>query len=150
MEELFRAHWPLVYGYFARRVRDRHLAEDLSGDVYARAVRSFGSWRGDAPAAWLLAIAHNVLVDSVRRKKLETVPLDADAPLPVGDGATRVDVDLALARLPDNDRRLLDLLHMFGFTVDEVAAMSGSTPAAVRSSAYRARAAARVLLEDQT
>lgn len=148
MEELFRVHWPLVFGYFARRVRDRHRAEDMAGEVYVRAVRSFGSWRGESPAAWLLAIAHNVLVDWARRKKLELVALAEADDFSVGSGTSSIDIDAALASLPAHDRRLLNLLHRYGFTVDEVAAMTDTTAASVRSAAYRARAAARQLLED--
>lgn len=67
MEELFRAHWPLVFGYLARRTGDTTVAEELAQETFYRATRAFLGWRGESPAAWLLAIARNALADEGRR-----------------------------------------------------------------------------------
>jgi len=74
IEELFRAHWPLVLGYLRRRTRSEALAEELAQETFYRATRGFLGWRGEAPAAWLLAIARSALADEARRGVL-LVPL---------------------------------------------------------------------------
>ena len=74
MEELFRAHWPLVLGYLRRRTGSVTVAEELAQETFYRATRAFLGWRGGSPAAWLLAIARNVLIDEARRGQ-HLVPL---------------------------------------------------------------------------
>jgi DNA-directed RNA polymerase specialized sigma24 family protein len=70
IEDLFRAHWPLVLGYLARRTGSAILAEELAQETFYRATRAFLGWRGGSPAGWLLAIARNVLVDRSPRQHL--------------------------------------------------------------------------------
>ena len=145
MEEMFREHWTLVLGYLTVRVRDRSFAEELAAETFYRATRAFLGWRGESPSAWLLAIARNVLIDAVRKDRkhvrLDEHALEAVEPLD-DDVAVRV----GLEKLPDADRRLLHLVHVYGYTCAEVAAMSGSTPGAVRTALYRARNCAKELL----
>ncbi len=139
---MFREHWSLVVGYLTVRVRDRHLAEELAAETFYRATRAFLGWRGGDPAAWLLAIARNVLVDAVRRDR-KHVRLDDAALAPIEPLDDDVAVRLALEALTESDRRLLVLVHVYGFSCPEVAAMSGTTAGAIRTALYRARAAAR-------
>ena len=149
LEEMFREHWSLVVGYLTVRVRDRHLAEELAAETFYRATRAFLGWRGEAPAAWLLAIARNVLVDAVRKAGREDAhPLDAKMLQPVEPPDEQVVVGDLLDRLPDQDRRLLVLVHVLGFSCPEVAAMTGSSSGAVRTSLYRARQRTRAALEE--
>jgi RNA polymerase sigma-70 factor (ECF subfamily) len=145
MEEMFREHWGLVLGYLTARVRDRAAAEDLAAETFYRATRAFLGWRGESPPAWLLAIARNVLVDAARRDKRH-VRLDESALRPVEPLDDDVAVRHALDALPDAHRRLLLLVHVYGYSCPEVAAMSGTSPGAVRMALSRARAAAREVL----
>jgi RNA polymerase sigma-70 factor (ECF subfamily) len=142
---MFREHWSLVVGYLAVRVRDLSLAEELAAETFYRATRAFLGWRGESAPAWLLAIARNVLVDAVRRDRRHVV-LDDRALAPVEPLDDDVAVRVGLEKLPEQDRRLLVLVHVYGYSCPEVAAMSGSTPGAVRTALYRARNAAKEAL----
>jgi RNA polymerase sigma-70 factor (ECF subfamily) len=69
----YRRHLPLVLRWLHRHVRNRELAADLAGEVFAsalRARRDFDPERGSA-AAWLQTIARNILIDSIRRGQVE-------------------------------------------------------------------------------
>jgi RNA polymerase sigma-70 factor (ECF subfamily) len=129
-----------VYGYLARRTRDPSLAEELAQETFAKATRAFLGWRGGSPTAWLLAIARTTLVDEQRRGR-RLVPLETDVPALSGDPDLAVDVARALAALPPQQERLLRLVYLDGFEHAEVAAMTGSTPGAVKTAVYRARRA---------
>jgi RNA polymerase sigma-70 factor (ECF subfamily) len=142
MEEMFREHWSLVLGYLTTRVRDRGLAEELAAETFYRATRAFLGWRGESPPAWLLAIARNVLVDAARRDRRHE-QLDESVVGPVEHLEDDAAVRTALERLPESQRRLLVLVHVYGYSCPEVAAMSGTTPGAVRMALSRARTAAR-------
>ncbi len=145
MEEMFREHWALVLGYLNTRVRDRTLAEDLAAETFYRATRAFLGWRGESPPAWLLAIARNVLLDSVRKDRGH-VQLEEHVLKPVEPLDDDIAVRLALDQLAEADRRLLLLVHVYGFSCPEVAAMTGTTAGAIRTALYRARAAAKEVL----
>lgn len=98
-------------------------------------------WRGESPAAWLLSIARNVLVDHLRRSRAE-LPL----PDPEELGAPELAVDAVavrdvLHRLPERQRRLLVLVYFEGFSLVEVAAMTGRSISSVKTAVWRARAA---------
>jgi RNA polymerase sigma-70 factor (ECF subfamily) len=60
-----------VLGYFARRVGEPEVAADLMAETFARALVHYRSAPPDEPAAWLFAIARNLLIDSARRGQVE-------------------------------------------------------------------------------
>jgi RNA polymerase sigma-70 factor, ECF subfamily len=70
---LFETHFERVYRYAYARLRDQAEAEDVTQQVFERMLRSIGSYqpRGAPFASWLFRIAHNMLVDRVRRAKAE-------------------------------------------------------------------------------
>ncbi|MGH1553105.1 BN159_2729 family protein [Streptomyces sp. L7] len=61
-------HYHLVYGFLLVRTRNRHLAEDLTQEVFVRALRRIDvfTWQGTAFAAWLTTIAKNLYLDEPR------------------------------------------------------------------------------------
>ncbi|WP_053227114.1 RNA polymerase sigma factor [Solirubrobacter soli] len=69
----YRRHESLVLGYLRRRVGEPELAFDLAAETFAAALLSAGRYRGsEGPAtAWLLGIAHNKLLESLRRGRVE-------------------------------------------------------------------------------
>nr|WP_281367922.1 RNA polymerase sigma factor [Nonomuraea typhae] len=140
MEELYREHWSLVCGFLLRRTRDPHLAEDLAQETFVKATRALLGWRGENPAAWLLAIARNVLLDHVRRRRTELAlpdPDDLGVP-PIGVDA--LEVRDVLDRLPAQHRKLLELVYLEGFSMVEVAAMTGKKHNTIKTAVWRARA----------
>jgi RNA polymerase sigma-70 factor (ECF subfamily) len=150
MTELFRAHWHTVVGYLARRTGDRVLAEELAQETFTRATAAFLGWRGGSPAAWLLAIARNVLTDHHRRGR-RLVPLEESLLPSEAFPHAGIEARDLLSRLPQNSRRLLELCYLDGFSHAEIAAMTGRTPAAIRTAVYRARDVLRAIAtEEQT
>ena len=142
MEELFRAHWRLVVGYLARRTGSTTLAEELAQETFYRATRAFLGWRGGSPAAWLLAIARNVLIDHTRRRRLDLVPLtDNLLEHPDSHDLPSEEIGAVLASLPARQRRLLELVYVDGYTHAEVGAMVGTSPGAIKTAVWRARQA---------
>src|SRR5689334_25027850 len=72
--ELYEENFSRVYAYVARRVGDRHHAEDLTADVFREAlagIRKF-EWRGVPFAAWLVGIASRAVADYWKRSGRET------------------------------------------------------------------------------
>jgi RNA polymerase sigma factor (sigma-70 family) len=142
LEEMFRAHWPLVFGYLARRTGDRVLAEELAQETFYRATRAFLGWRGGSASGWLLAIARHALIDETRRGR-RLVPLP-ESLADRGDARElRVRVTEVLGGLPEGQRWVLQLVYVFGYSHAETAAILGTSEAAVKTAVWRARSAFR-------
>jgi RNA polymerase sigma-70 factor (ECF subfamily) len=69
----YRRHGDLVLAYLRRRLADPEQALDLTAETFAAALVSLRRYRpGERPAAaWLLGIAHNKLLESLRRGRVE-------------------------------------------------------------------------------
>lgn len=77
--QLYETYFDRIYRYMAVRIGDRTEAEDITQQVFLNALRSIQSfkWKGAPFSAWLFRIAHNLLVDYLRKnKKVVTVPLE--------------------------------------------------------------------------
>jgi RNA polymerase sigma-70 factor (ECF subfamily) len=91
--ELVERYQRPVMSVIARMVHDHHLAEDLAQEVFLkvhRRLRTFDPSR--KLSSWLFKIAHNTTLDHLRRKHVDTVPLET----PAEDRADRAD------RIPDD------------------------------------------------
>jgi RNA polymerase sigma-70 factor (ECF subfamily) len=76
--ELYENNFHLVYAYIARRVGDRDVAQDLTADVFHKALANLPrfEWRGAPFGAWLLRIAANAIADRSKRAGREVANLD--------------------------------------------------------------------------
>jgi putative glutamine amidotransferase len=124
---------------------DRHMAEDLAQEAFARAWRGLPS--GLRPAqqrAWLHRTSRNLAVDELRRRRRRlTAPMQQLEQLHAGaDAADAPDAAReALARLSAHERFVLLLRFEAGFTHAEIAQLLDSTEEAARKRVSRARAA---------
>ncbi|MBE0476907.1 MAG: sigma-70 family RNA polymerase sigma factor [Coriobacteriia bacterium] len=150
-----------VYGYCKARVGDHHDAEDLTEAVFLQAYEAIGTYsdRGLPFGAWLFRIAHNAVVDALRRRARR--PYETAAELPeCGDAvpdpedsvlrAAEADrVRACVARLTDEQAAVVTLRHLWGFDVSETARVLGKTEGAVKALQHRAlRALAGMLRQE--
>ncbi|WP_333745966.1 sigma-70 family RNA polymerase sigma factor [Streptomyces sp. IBSBF 2950] len=99
---LYARYQPQIYTYLWRRTHNRQLSEDLTADVFVRALARIGkfTWRGSDFGAWLATIARNLLLDhyksSRHRREVPTGDM-RDQDLAVGDIGEQVSEHLAKA-----------------------------------------------------
>ena len=153
---LFQALFPRLFRYLDRLSGDPALAEDLAQEAFIRLCR-----RGsvpDAPEAWLIAVAMNLLRNArstaSRRRRLLTIArgeqihsdqvCSPEAELEQHE--LREQARAALDRLPERDRQML-LLHVEGFSYRDIAAVLGLNEASVGTLLVRARRAFQVSYE---
>jgi len=160
------AHVDALYGFAWRLSRDRHFAEDLVQETFARGLAGSQSFvPGTQLKAWLFRILRNLFLDLRRRegrsplRPVHEVPPDGpaeDRPLPgtPGDvnleqlrGLVARDIEAALHALSDEQRAVV-LLDLEGFSEHEIADVMGRAPGTVKSRLARARAALRVQLRE--
>lgn len=150
-----RARTPQLYRSAWLLCGDPHEAEDLVqetlGKVYDRWTSRFGR-RIDNPAAYAQTTLTRTFLSSRRRRSSTERPYAELPEVAVDDGAELSEVRLALLEalggLAAADRAVLVLRYLDDLSVDETAALMGTTAGAVRSRSLRALAKVRPLLDD--
>jgi RNA polymerase sigma-70 factor, ECF subfamily len=140
---LYEQYYDRVLRYIVSRVGNRDTAEDLAGDVFVRAVESFGSFKdkGVPVQAWLFRIAHNLVVDHYRRSSYRrSTPIDdameiagpADPEAEVEHSITMEQVRTMMQRLNPAQQEVIALRFMGGLSAEEAGAVMGRTSGAIR------------------
>ncbi len=148
--EIYDAYAPKLYRYIYHRLGDRALAEDLTSEVFARFLRARAT--PDNLAAFLYRMAHNLMVDYLRRHQpLE--PLDEGLPAERGDPQALAEMEMervrlrrALARLTPEQQQVIVLKFLEGLTNEEIAHVLEKPVGAVKALQHRALATLRELL----
>ena len=140
-ERLYRRHGQRVFALCLRMTADRALAEELVQDVFVRVWQKLGTFRGDAAfATWLHRVAVNVVLG--RSTRADGVTDDAALaeaparPVAVGD---RLDLEAAIAALPQGARRVFVLHDVEGYTHEEIGGVLGITAGGSKAQLHRAR-----------
>jgi RNA polymerase sigma-70 factor (ECF subfamily) len=148
--ELFRRHRDRMWAVALRTTGNRELAADCVQEAFISAFRRAESYRGDAAVTtWLHRIVVNACLDRLRRDRptSELPEYDlADRHDDVGAAETRLDVQQALARLPEGQRMALVLVDMHGLSVAEAAAILEVAEGTVKSRCSRGREALAAML----
>jgi RNA polymerase sigma-70 factor (ECF subfamily) len=151
---LYRRYATAVYRYCDRALGDRMTAEEVTQTVFLRALTALPNCRdGRAFRPWLFAIAHNAIADA-RRARRPFVPLDGALDMPdlaaspeevAFAGVQRREITTLLARLPDQERAIIEL-RLAGLRDKEIAQALGRSVGAIRTAQYRAVNHLRALL----
>ena len=152
-EQIYEEFFDKIYRYIVVRVGNQADAEDLTEEVFLKALESIGSfqWRGISIAAWLFRIAHNVVVDHLRRmSKRQTTPLEEGVPSGGPSPHEKATINLtmeklktALTRLTQAQQQVLSLRLAGGLSIAETARVMGKTEGAVKASQHSALVALR-------
>ncbi len=123
LEALFRAHWPRAFRAAYLIVHDVAAAEDIAQESFLAALRALDRFDRRRPfGAWLHRIVVNRAIDWTRARQLraEAELVDAHAAPP---DAEPLDGTLlaALAALPPDQRAVIVLRHLLGYTPGEIA-----------------------------
>jgi RNA polymerase sigma-70 factor, ECF subfamily len=144
---LYRNHTPALLGLASRLcAADRSAAEDIVQEAWVRAAESLSSFRWESRLrTWLSGVVVNSWRDRARargreeawKRELDDVP-GKDAP-----ASERLDLEKAVAGLPDGFRAVLVLHDVEGFTHSEIASLLGIEAGTSKSQLARARQAVR-------
>jgi len=153
----FAEHYELnfvrVYAYIARRVGDRDVAQDLTSDVFHKALASIQNfeWRGVPFAGWLLRIAANMIVDRSKRSGREVSGQDDLAEPSTQPNLEEIDQQGRLFRLveqlPADQRRVIGMRFAEEKSIREIATELGRSEGAVKQLQFRALQNLRARME---
>lgn len=160
-EVLYERYEKSLYTFILRYVHDAELARDLFQETFLRLYRKSGTYKGRASVkTWLFTIARNLCLDRLSRSRKEVSLESFEGELIISPEATDPEasaertelsrkVEEALQLLSPAQRELLVLSRIEGMTYPEIARITGSSPGAVKTAAFRALHALRGKLHFQ-
>ena len=145
---------PRLRRYARALTRDVSRADDLVQDTLARAIAQQNRWQcGTNLQAWLFTLMHNQNADGVRRSVREGIAVEFDDQWPFPTAATDLaerlslrDLDRALARIHEEQRRVLLLIGLEGTSYEEAARILDVPIGTIRSRVFRGRESLRKLM----
>ncbi len=149
-EALYDGYHRLVFGIGLRMLGDPSLAEDLTQNVFMKVWSAPDAFRGGSFVAWVSRVARNRALDTLRAKAVRSeAEIPADLPLEGAlddDVFARLDAQRvrdALAKLPPEQRALIELGFFGGVTHQELAKRTdtplGTVKTRIRSGLRRMR-----------
>jgi len=146
-EHLYRTHVGRVHAVCLRMTGNLAQAEEATQEAFVRAWRKLGSFRGDSAfSTWLHRLTVNVVLTGLRSEKRRTARVIGTddltaferAPRRPAPGA-RMDLEQAIAALPDRARTVFVLHDVEGYRHNEIAAMLGLATGTSKAQLHRAR-----------
>ena len=141
--ELYEIHFERVYAFVGRRLNDRAAVEDVTSDVFHKALANLKryEWRGVPFGAWLLRIAVNAIVDRSKRTSRE-IAVEDPPEISVRPGMDQVEHRARLFqlvnRLPEDQRVVVEMRFAEEKSIREIAQALGRSEGAVKQLQFRA------------
>lgn len=151
-EIIYRASSPRIFALCRRMSGDEADARELLQDVFVRAWEKLTTFRGQSSlATWLHRLAVNVVLERMRSAKRDSARFIDSDDVAIGRSTetmseTRMDLDAAIALLPSGARTVF-VLHVEGYSHEEIAQMTGIAAGTARAQLWRARRALSRLLD---
>jgi RNA polymerase sigma-70 factor (ECF subfamily) len=159
--DVYERYFELVYAYVARRVRDRAATEDLTSEVFRKALANINrfKWTGAPFGAWLLRIASNLIADRAKREAkggqrvdepsgLRDTPSASESQqVQLEDAERRVWVIRMVDELPEDQRRVVRMRFAEEKSINEIALELGRSEGAVKQLQFRAFQSLRARLD---
>lgn len=148
--DLYERYFELVYAYVARRLRDRNEAEDVTAEVFHKALRSLPrfKWTGAPFAAWLFRISANMIADRAQRASRErNVGNDNEVSAIHSTQAQQADLEQSersaslfkqVEQLAEDQRRVVIMRFAEEKSIREIAGVLGRSEGAVKQLQFRA------------
>jgi RNA polymerase sigma-70 factor, ECF subfamily len=156
---LYELHFDRVYFFIVSRVHDRTIAEDLTSEVFHKALANLPNyqWRGIPFSAWLFRIASNAIVDHFKRSAREQQADALEHPLAQPD-LSSTDLDFIerhvhffrlVEQLPEIQRRVVCERFVEERSIREIARRLSKTEGAIKQLQFRALQTLRAQIGDR-
>ncbi len=154
--QLYEEYFDKIYRYIAFKIGNKTEAEDMTQRVFLNAIKSISSfrWRGIPFSAWLFRIAHNQVVDYLRKKaKHATTSLDevlvSNGNNPQLVAEQNLDIErllLATEQLTQVQREVISLRFASELSIAQVARVMAKSQGAIKALQHSAIVALRKAL----
>jgi len=152
--KLYEHLYPKVYAYVYYRVNSVQDAEDLTSDVFIKAIENLREQKGSFDA-WIFRIACNRVIDHYRRRSVRQNPLNVEDKNLGSEDFDAImeghffqqEFKQALTQLTHDQQEVIILKLVEGYKTDEIAAMLDKSVEAIRALQFRALSTLRTLLD---
>jgi RNA polymerase sigma-70 factor (ECF subfamily) len=143
LTQIYEENFDKIYRYIVLKIGERTEAEDMTQQVFLNAFKSISSfkWKGTPFSSWLYRIAHNQIVDYLRKKsKRATVPLDES--LTSGSGNPELEAERGLdikylvsatRQLTKAQQEVISLRFAGEMSIAQVAKIMGKSEGAIKA-----------------
>src|SRR5437016_2363113 len=157
--DLYNTYVEKIYKYVYYKVGNAADAEDLCEQVFLKAWEAIGrfKWCGYPFSSWLYKLAHNLVVDHYRTKR-DPMPLNdlLYTPLEPADPENALhatveaeEMTQALAQLTEEQRQVINLKFVEGYSNLEIAELMNKKEGAIRALQYRALRSLQCILRSE-
>lgn len=153
--EIITRYKKAVYSLCFRMTNNHEEAEDLSQEVFIKTYHNLRKYDSNYKfSTWILKIATNTSIDYIRKKKVETIPLEeeieskhesASAELVYLHQQNKNYIEKAINELPTDYRTLIILYHQCGLSYKEIAENTNLPMSKVKNRIHKGRS----LLKDK-
>lgn len=160
IEKICLDTWEPLYRFIYYKVQNREEAEDITQETYVKTLKYFhkDKFPQENFLGFLKTVSPNVIRDRWRQKQRRGVSVNLQEINPQevasddkqSDIAQRLVLKNALAKLSEEQRIIIDLRIIRGYSVAETAKLVGKTESAVRTAQYRALKTLAQILDDST
>ena len=149
---LVEKYQKLVYTLALKLLKKPEEAEEMAQDTFVKAFQKLNSYEGKSKfSTWLYSITYNACISELRKRRIEFKSLD-DRQISDQDEQKMHDyyretrkedqekyLNLALARLPEDDQVLVTLYYYENQSMDEISQITGLTVSNIKVKIHRAR-----------
>lgn len=154
LDEVYRLYSKQVYLYAYSLCGNYHMAEDLTGDTFYKAMLALDK---DVPSIkyWLLRVCRNLFFDCCRKNPKEILPLEetlissgSDPLENLLQNEKKQQLSAAIQELSPMDRELLTMFYFLDCSIHQIAAFTERTPGSVKTALSRARGRLKNILQE--
>lgn len=148
LQWIYEQFSPGIFRYIYYRIGDHEAAEDLRADVFIRMLEGLDTfeYRGWSISAWLYRIAHDRVVDFLRRRTRQQVEVLDEGYIDPTAGPDELSLDRinhtalreAISQLTEEQAEVVLLRFITGHSLKEVAQITGRTEGAIKALQHRA------------
>ncbi len=157
---IYDEYFTRVYRYIFSLVGNQTEAEDLTQDVFIKALQAISSYKfkGAPFSAWLFRIAHNQVIDYWRKQKKEkTTTLDEaitiaseNDPVTMSEQISELEeLTMALKQIPEAQGQVISLRFISGLSISEVAETLGKREGTIKALQFKGIASLKKIIPER-
>jgi RNA polymerase sigma-70 factor (ECF subfamily) len=156
--ELYENNFERVYAFIARRIHDRDAAQDLTADVFHRALENLAGyeWRGVPFSAWLYRIAANAIANHGKRSArhhaiefCESAEPDPSVDTDLAEIEHRARLFKLVEKLPGDQRRVITMRFVHQKSIAEIAKEMRRSEGAIKQLQFRGLQSLRTMVGER-
>lgn len=149
LEADIEAYSDTILRIAVQNTKNYHDAEDVVQEVFIRLMKNYDGFEsGEHKKAWLIRVAINLCRDINRSRRFKGLEPLENYPCFYGDELKNCEIIEMIRELPENRRNAVYLFYFEGYSISEIAEITGRNAKSVGSDLHRARKQLKLEMED--